>query len=374
MKEINVVSSVLIAGDTGPAHGPDEGYPVEHFAKLILPTLREADFRLVNCMRTYSSRTITETEAPQVAQPVHMADLYSHAGFDGVTMANNHAYDSGPAALVDTVDLFRARGIQVTGAGGTLDEARKPVILEKDGVRVAYLGCTSVGKEGSEATDSKPGVINIGVHTTYEHRGPHAPVRIRTNPDEQALAIILDDVRKLCSTVDSVVVAFHSGVIRLPRVIADYQVMVAHALIDAGADLVVCHAPHIPKGVEVYKGKAIFYSIGVFAMTKPFATPGWDEPAWAHGAIRNHIDLDLEYPLMPYGAASRLSLLVRGEFEKGGITKVSFLPICIDQSYRPEALKAGDPRFDELLDYVEWASVDLPHRFEVLGDEVVVST
>lgn len=368
-----MVSSVLIAGDTGPAHGPDEGYPVEHFTKLIMPTLREADFRLVNCMRTYSSKAISEAEAPQVAQPVHMADLYSHAGFDGVTMANNHAYDSGPEALADTVDLFRARGIQVTGAGETLDEARKPIILEKDGVRVAYLGCTSVGKEGSEATDRKPGVINIRVHTTYDHRGPHAPVGIRTEPDAEDLGRVLEDVRKARASADSVVVAFHSGVIRLPRVIADYQVTVAHALIDAGADLVVCHAPHIPKGVEVYKGKAIFYSIGVFAMTKPFAAPGWDEPAWAHGAIRNHIDLDPEYPLMPYGAASRLCLLVRGEFDKTGITRVSFLPMCIDKSYRPEALKAGYRRFDELLDYVEWASADLLHRFEIQGNEVVVS-
>ena len=76
---------------------------------------------------------------------------------------------------------------------------------------------------------------------------------------------------------------------------------------------------------------------------------------------------------MPYGAASCLSLLVRGEFDKAGITRVSFLQICINKSYRPEALKAGDRRFDELLDYVEWASVDLPHHFEVQGNEVVVS-
>jgi hypothetical protein len=48
MKEIKVISSVLIAGDTGPAHGPDEGYPVEHFTRLIMPTLQEADFHLVN--------------------------------------------------------------------------------------------------------------------------------------------------------------------------------------------------------------------------------------------------------------------------------------------------------------------------------------
>ena len=109
--------------------------------------------------------------------------------------------------------------------------------------------------------------------------------------------MLLEDIAALRQEVDVVVLAFHSGVIRLPRVVSDYQVAVAHAAIDAGADLVVGHAPHIPKAIEVYKGKAIFYSLGVFAMTKPFAAPSWSEPAWAHGAVRNHTDLDPEYPV-----------------------------------------------------------------------------
>jgi poly-gamma-glutamate capsule biosynthesis protein CapA/YwtB (metallophosphatase superfamily) len=373
-REENMAASVLIAGDCGPTHGPDDGFPIEGYTERILPILRAADFRLVNCMRTYSTRSVSVAEAPQVAQPVYMADLYSNAGFDGVTMANNHSYDSGPDAMVDTVELFRERGIQVTGAGRNLAEARKPVILEKDGIRIAYLGCTSVARKGSEAGDDKTGVNYLDVLTEYEHRGHNAPVRVRTEPEPKSLQRLVDDVRALRAKVDGIVVAFHSGVIRLPRVIADYQIAAAHALIDAGADLIVCHSPHIPKGIEVYKGKAIFYSIGVFAMTKPFAAPTWAEPAWAHGAIRNHIDLNPDYPLMPYGDASRLALLVRGEFDKSGIARVSFLPTAIDNEfYRPEAPKADDPRFKEVLDYVEWASADLPHKFTVEGNEVVVS-
>jgi len=112
--------TVLIGGDCGPAHGPDQGVPVEHPIRQVAPVLAAADVRFVNCMRTYTNRSITDTKAPQVAQPVVMADLYSLAGFDGVTMANNHAYDCGPDAMLDTVALFRARGIQVTGAGGNL--------------------------------------------------------------------------------------------------------------------------------------------------------------------------------------------------------------------------------------------------------------
>ena len=368
-----MVSTLLIAGDCGPAHGPDEGYPLAQYTELAMPALQSADFRLVNCMRTYSARAAADEAARQVAQPVAMADLYSQAGFDGITMANNHAYDAGPDALVDTVELFQSRGIQVTGAGADLDTARRPVLLEKDGVRVAYLGCTSLGKADGVAAAGRPGVNHIGIETRYEHRGAHAPVRVRTAPDDGDLARLVDDVRALRPRVDGLVVAFHSGVIRLPRVIADYQVTVAHALIDAGADLVVCHAPHIPKGIEVYKGKAIFYSIGVFAMTKPFASPGWAEPAWAHGAIRNHIDLDPEMPLMPYGTECRMALLVRAAFTADGSVRVGFLPVWIDTRYRPQPLPAADPRFGEVLDYMEWASADLPHRFTVEGDEVVVS-
>ncbi|MGB3336537.1 MAG: CapA family protein [Devosia sp.] len=368
-----MAASVLIAGDCGPAHGPDEGFPVESYTELIVPTLLQADFRLVNCMRTYSPKTVAHTDSPQVAQPVTMAELYTNAHFDGVTMANNHAYDSGPDAMVETVDLFRSRGVQVTGAGRDIADASRPVILEKDGVRIGYLGCTSVGKASADAGAGKPGVFNVKVHATYEQRGAHAPVRVRTEPEEQDLAKLLETVRRVRSEVDHLIVAYHSGVIRLPRVIADYQVTVTHALIDAGADMIVCHAPHIPKGVEVYKGKTIFYSLGVFAMTKPFAADGWSEPAWAHGAIRNHTDLDPDYPFMPYGADSKYALLAKASFGRDRVERVSFLPVHIDQRYRPRALGAGDPLFTEILEYMEWASVDLPHTFQVVGDEVVVT-
>ncbi len=364
---------VIIAGDCGPAHGPKEGFSIGGYVELIAPALRAADFRLVNCMRTYSARPAANSDAPQVAQPVAMAELYTHAGFNGVTMANNHAYDAGPEAMLDTVELFKARGIQVTGAGRDFLEASRPIILEKDGVRTAYLGCTSLGKADGTAANDRPGVFNIGIQTSYEHRGPHAPVRILTKPDDSELARLTDIVKQLRQSVDSVIVAFHSGVIRVPRVISDYQVTVAHALIDAGADLVVCHAPHIPKGIEVYNGKVIFYSIGVFAMTKPFAAPSWSEPAWAHGAIRNHMDLHPDYPYMPYGTDSRFALLVKSGFDRNGVTRVSFLPVFFDQSYRPRTLDAGDPRFQEVVDYIEWASADLPHAFRIEGNEVFVT-
>lgn len=364
---------VLLGGDCGPTHGAAQGFPIAGYTELVGPTLAQADMRFVNCMRTYSSKAVRADHAPQVGQPIEMASIFTSGLFDAVTLANNHSYDSGPDAMLDTRALFLSHGVQVTGAGRNLEEARKAAIVEKQGVRVAYLGYTSVGPEGSEAGPDKPGIAPVRVITTYEHRGPHEPVRIRTEPDPNDLALLLDDVAALKKRADVVILAFHSGVIRLPRVIADYQVLVAHAAIDAGADMVVCHAPHIPKAIERYRGKTIFYSLGVFAMTKSFAAPRWNEPAWMHGAVRNHVDLDPAYPLMPYGEPCTLSLLAKAVVTKQGIVRTAFLPMCMDERYRPVVLRSGDPRFAKVVDYLEWASVDMPHRFTIEGDEVVVS-
>jgi poly-gamma-glutamate capsule biosynthesis protein CapA/YwtB (metallophosphatase superfamily) len=275
--------------------------------------------------------------------------------------------------LVDTRTLFESRGIQVTGAGRDLAEARKPAVIERNGVTVGYLGYTSVAHAEGTAGPDKPGVMNVRVKTSYEARGPHQPVRIRTEPHPDDLAMLLEDVEALRKKTDVAILAFHSGVIRLPRVISDYQVTVAHAAIDAGADLVVCHAPHIPKAIEVYKGKAIFYSLGVFAMTKPFAAPSWNEPAWTHGAVRNHTNLDSAYPFMPYGEASTLSLLAKVQISEKRVNRVSFLPMTFEEKYRPQVLRGRDPGFAKVLAYMEWASEDMPHHFTVEGDEVVVS-
>lgn len=364
--------SLLIGGDCGPVHGARDGFPIESYTELVRPVLKAADMRFVNCMRTYSTRGVYNALAPQVCQPVEMADIFTHGLFDGVTLANNHSYDSGPEAMLDTRALLLERGIRVTGAGKDITEARQPTIVERNGIKVGYLGYCSVGKPGSEAAPGKPGIATLRVKAYYETRGPHEPVRIHTEPDPDDLGMLLEDVSALRRQADVVILAFHSGVIRVPRVVSDYQVTVAHAAIDAGADLVVGHGPHIPKAVETYKGKPVFYSVGVFAMTKPFEAPAWREPAWLHGAVRNHADLDPQYPLMPYGRDCKRSLLVKAVVSRSGVHRVSFLPMMIDRKYRPEVLHHDDPRFSDVFEYMEWASEDMPHSFRVEGDEVIV--
>src|SRR5688500_13324918 len=251
--------SCLGAGDCGPAHGPEDGTPIERYTELVRPTLQGVDLRFGNCERQYSARGTASESAPHGRQPPEMAKIFTDCGFDAVTIANNHMFDAGPDALLDTRALLLEKGIKVTGAGRNLAEARQPAIVEKNGIKVGFLGYCSVIPEGGEAGPDKVGIAPLRVKTDYELRGPHAPARVLTEPDERDLKMILEDVAALRKRVDIVIPVFHWGVIWVPRVIADYQVTMAHACIDAGADLVLGHHAHVPKAIEMYKGKAIFY-------------------------------------------------------------------------------------------------------------------
>jgi poly-gamma-glutamate synthesis protein (capsule biosynthesis protein) len=365
--------SFLGTGDCGPVHGPEDGFPIERYSELVRPTLQSVDLRFANCERQYSSRGRASETAPHGRQPPAMAQIFTDCGFDAVTIANNHMYDFGPEALLDTRALLIAKGIAVTGAGRDLDEARQPAIVERHGIKVGFLGYCSVIPEGGEAAPGKVGIAPLRVVTSYEGRGPHASARVVTRPDEGDMTMILDDIASLRRQVDIVVVAFHWGVIWVPRVIADYQVIAAHACIDAGADLILGHHAHVPKAIETYKGKAIFYSLSNFCMTKPFPSPKWQEEPWRHGALRNHADQDPDYPLLPYGRDAKRTLLAKAVFGKEGVRSVSFLPMMIDKLYRPEVLRASDPRFGDVLGYMDWASEGFEHTFAQQGDEVLVT-
>lgn len=368
--------SFLATGDVGPVHGPKDGFPIERYTELVRPVMAGVDLRFGNCERQYSNRGANargDDGQPHGRQPPEMAKIFTDCGFDAVTVANNHMWDFGPEALLDTRALLIEKGIVPTGAGRDLDEARKPAIVEKNGVKVGFLGYCSVIPAGGEAGQGKIGIAPLRVKTQYEGRGPHSPVRVLTEPDEDDLKMILEDIRKLRSQVDVVMVAFHWGVIWVPRVIADYQVTVAHACIDAGADMIIGHHAHVPKAIEMYKGKAIFYSLSNFCMTKPGRSHKWNEQPWVHGALLNHTDQDPDMPLLPYGKDAKRTLMAKAILTKDGVKEVSFLPMMIDKLYRPEVLKNGDPRFDDMVKYMDWASEGFDHRFSVVGDEVKIT-
>ncbi|HZT89220.1 MAG TPA: CapA family protein [Stellaceae bacterium] len=357
---------LLGCGDVGPIHEP-----MARYSELVRDTLAGADIRFAQVERVYSQRGELQPHGGAHGRlPPHMASVITDCGFNVVSVAGNHAMDWGADALLDTIDLLRAKGIQTIGAGRDLAEARRPAIVECKGHRVAMLAYCSVLHEGYAAGPDTPGVAPMRATARFEpvDYQPGVPPRVVTTPDEHDLANLVADVRAARELAKTVILSLHWGVHFVPRVIADYQRTVAQAAFAAGADLILGHHAHVPKAIEVFGGKTCFYSLSNFIMSSsPKVTGGADEFRRNYG-----VPLDPEYPNMPYGVDGKRGLIAKAVISKQGI-RTSFLPVLIDTQLRPEILHAGDPRFDDAVRYMEWASEGFPHRFAVSGDEVAIS-
>src|SRR4051812_47998779 len=162
--------SFIGTGDCGPTHGPKDGFPLERYSELVRPTMQSVDLRFGNCERQYSARRQGVGLSAHGCQPPEMAQIFTDLGYNAMTVANNHMYDYGPEPLLDTRAMLLEKGIQVTGAGKDLDEARKPAIVECKGIKVGFLGYCSVIPHGGEAGPNKIGIAPLRVKTYYEPR------------------------------------------------------------------------------------------------------------------------------------------------------------------------------------------------------------
>lgn len=374
-EKANGTVTLMAGGDIGPVVEP-----VEQFAELVEPALREADLRLGQCERTYSERGWE----PQFANGpggqhsrVHprLASVWNKAGIDIVSLASNHTMDWGPEAMLDTRKLFEGMGKHVIGAGKDAEEARSPAIVEQNGVKIAFLSYCSVLRDGQAAGRGKAGVAPVRVHTYYapEEFQPGTPPKIITVPYEEDVQAMQEDIRNAKQRADTVVMSIHWGLRHVPKTICTYQPPVAHAAIDAGADLILGHHAHSIKAVEVYKGKVCFYSIGNFMTTgSPRKSPGVNY--W------NLVWYDVEPECMPpsgmyfFPAHCRKTMVAKAVFSKKGVEKVSFLPAFINPRAQPYVVAPDDPKFKEIVDYTEWASDQHHHKFRIEGNEVVVDT
>src|SRR5258706_8627966 len=166
-------------------------------------------------------------------------------------------------------------GIPHAGAGKNLAEARAPVILERGGVRFGFLQRSSVyWPTNHEAREDAGGMAVIRGHTAYHvpvfktrvgtppPNRPGVPPDIITWADKVYLRAFTDDIAALRPRVDILVASCHWG---LGRDVLAYMTEIAHAAIDAGADLVIGHGPHDVLPIELYRGKPIFYGLGSFS-------------------------------------------------------------------------------------------------------------
>ncbi|MEA2989469.1 MAG: hypothetical protein QOG83_2180 [Alphaproteobacteria bacterium] len=193
--------------------------------------------------------------------------LYTMCGFDVVSLANNHVMNYGPEGLVQTLEVLDAAGIAHCGAGADRAAAHRPAMVERGGRRYAFLAYTSVFTAGFEATDERPGMAVVKVDAQYRiprrlHEMPGSPLDVDTTPNGEHLDRASEDIRRARAEADAVIVSWHWGVSMGYQHLVPYQAELAHAAIDAGADLVVGHHPHLIQPIELYKGRLIAYCLG----------------------------------------------------------------------------------------------------------------
>lgn len=175
------------------------------------------------------------------SDPSHVAWL-QELGIDIVGLANNHVYDYGKDAMLDTFDTLDQAGIPYVGAGRNLTEASQPIYLKTNGFTIAYVAasCAEKLKMTPQATDTEPGILRC-----YDN------------------SIFIEKIKEAKANADYVIALPHWGT-EYSTTLTSVQKNGAHAYIDAGADCVIGAHPHILQGMEYYNGKPIVYSLGNF--------------------------------------------------------------------------------------------------------------
>ncbi len=233
--------SVVIAGDIMLEGGPDRAIrrgqdPFAGVAHLF----KNADIRLGNLECVVATVGSVEPEKPNTFR-VHPRGLkYVRRHFDAVGLANNHSGDFGPKAFTQMLGLLKQSGVGYYGGGHNLKEAHQPLLMERHGIRIAFLGYNEFQPRNFEADHDRAGVA--------------------WSEDEQVVRDIVD-ARRVWKA-DVVIPVMHWG---WEESIANArQRELARLMVDAGADAVIGGHPHRVQDTEQYKGKPIFYSLGNF--------------------------------------------------------------------------------------------------------------
>ncbi|MFN2105786.1 MAG: CapA family protein [Candidatus Promineifilaceae bacterium] len=262
----------------------DLAYPFSSVADR----LQGADITVGNMESALGNRGEPQLKRYPFRAPPEAAQSLALAGFDIVSLANNHGMDYGPDALLQALDLLQQHGVMPVGAGANNAAAHAPAVVEIDGLIAAVFGYVNVPVEASTgfdtaswtATADQPGIAWGDPQT------------------------ITADVQAVRDEVDLVIVLLHSG-FEYQGLPSEPQIEAAHAAVDAGADLVVGHHAHILQGIEQYKDGVIIYGTGNFA----FDIDGPPETAIFHVWLdKNGVrEVAVEAAIIQFGGQPRLA-------------------------------------------------------------------
>ncbi|MDE7232453.1 MAG: CapA family protein, partial [Lachnospiraceae bacterium] len=230
----SIMGAVRSGGDISQGIAPE-----------VLERMQAADIMMLNNEFAYSNRgtPIEEKQFTFRARP-ETARYLTDMGVDLVSLANNHAYDYGPDALVDTLDTLQEEGIPYVGAGRDISEARKIVYYIVGDMKIAFVSATQIERldtpDTKEATETSAGVFRCW------------------NGEK-----LLETVREAAANSDFVVAYIHWGTENQAEL--DWaQLKQAPELVDAGADLVIGDHPHCLQPIGVIRGVPVIYSLGNF--------------------------------------------------------------------------------------------------------------
>lgn len=234
--------TIVAGGDTMLASWAEEpirlhgySYPYVH----VKPVLDNADIVFTNLEAPFGQTGEAFDKQFTFQVKPDLVNVLLAGGINLVSLGNNHIMDFGPSSLKETMDILKSNQIHYAGAGLNLKEAREAARMEFRNKKVALLSYSLTFPQEFYATDSTAG-------TCF--------------PWEE---FVFSDVRNLKSEGNLVIISCHWGT-ELRENPKDYQIAFAHRLIDAGADLILGHHPHVIQGLEFYRGKLIAYSLGNF--------------------------------------------------------------------------------------------------------------
>ena len=307
--------------------------PEKVFDKVI-PDLNQGDILFGGLEASLSERGSPLQGKIIMRHSPEMIKGYLAGRFDVLAFASNHCLDYGIEPFLDTLELLDHNQIRYVGAGRNIDEARTPKVIEKKGVRVGFLSYLLDVPLGWWAHPTKPGVAPIRVDPLF---GP-------PYVNEEDLESMAADISNLRPRVDILVSSYHWGSSQ-SRTLTLSQRAVAHAAINAGADLVIGRHPHILQGVEVYKGKGIFYSLGNFV-------------------------LDHAHPM--FLPTVKESILIKCLIENKAIRRLSFSPVILGDDGKPEILTEKDKRCKNIFDTLQKLAEKLNTRIRFSGNNATV--
>jgi poly-gamma-glutamate synthesis protein (capsule biosynthesis protein) len=292
----------------------------------VKPLLDWADLAIVNLECPFTERGAKLPKNFNFRARRELVQILREGSVDAVTLANNHLMDFGAEGVTDTIETLDRAGILHFGAGADLEQARRPLIVERGGVRLGFLGYYFQDardmREPREVYASKSGAGVAGCYTDL------ACMR----------AMMEQDLERLLPSVDAAIPFFHWGHEGSTEV-RDYQIELAHRAVDLGCRAVLGAHPHRFQGVEDYRGAPVLYSLGNFVF----------------GGNKDPED--------------KLSAIARMRVPKSGAVEVELAPIQItrwpDAAFQPFPYE-GDEKTAALVRLAE-RSLDLPQTIPQLA-------